>query len=190
MNSDRVVHRTHRHEPPVKGVVQLVGETEDLMAVCKPASMPMHPWYGTSTSTSTTLYCVMYTTVHYTTLHTMYCSIDILHTNPLDLHSLLFCCMCRISGGYRYNSLSFILEHEPFSPNQPTLCGVHRLDRYMVRDSGVIIQYLTAVVLLLLCRVTSGLVIVAKNKKTAALISKEIRENSTQKVTFQSMLLY
>jgi succinate dehydrogenase hydrophobic anchor subunit len=60
----------------------------------------------------------------------------------------------------------------------------------MVRDSGVIIQYLTAVVLLLLCRVTSGLVIVAKNKKTAALISKEIRENSTQKVTFQSMLLY
>jgi hypothetical protein len=82
MNSDRVVHRTHRHEPPVKGVVQLVGETEDLMAVCKPASMPMHPWYGTSTCTSTCtspcapLYCVLYTTVHYTTL--MYCSIAIL----------------------------------------------------------------------------------------------------------------
>ena len=31
-------------------------------------------------------------------------------------------------------------------------------------------------------RVTSGLVIIAKNKKTAALVSKEIRENSTHKI--------
>jgi 23S rRNA-/tRNA-specific pseudouridylate synthase len=44
-NSDRIVHRTHRHEPPVKGCIDLVGETDDLLAVCKPASMPMHPWY-------------------------------------------------------------------------------------------------------------------------------------------------
>ena len=43
-NSDRIVHRTHRHEPPVKGKITLVGETEDLLAVSKPASMPMHPW--------------------------------------------------------------------------------------------------------------------------------------------------
>lgn len=44
-------------------------------------------------------------------------------------------------------------------PNQATLFSVHRLDR-----------------------VTSGLVIFAKSKTTAALISKEIRENLTEKI--------
>jgi 23S rRNA-/tRNA-specific pseudouridylate synthase len=39
-NSDELVHRTHRHEPPVFGAIALIGETEDLIAVCKPASMP------------------------------------------------------------------------------------------------------------------------------------------------------
>lgn len=35
-----------RHEPPVFGEVQLVGETEDYFAVCKPSSMPVHPCGG------------------------------------------------------------------------------------------------------------------------------------------------
>lgn len=39
-NSDLLLHKTHRHEPPVFGEITLVGETSDLIAVCKPASMP------------------------------------------------------------------------------------------------------------------------------------------------------
>ena len=42
-NGDHVRHLAHRHEPCVFGEVALVGETSDLFAVCKPASMPMHP---------------------------------------------------------------------------------------------------------------------------------------------------
>lgn len=42
-NSDSMVHRTHRHEPPIFGAIALVGETVDLLAICKPPSMPMHP---------------------------------------------------------------------------------------------------------------------------------------------------
>ena len=41
-NSDRLLHRTHRHEPPVFGEIELIGETEDILAVSKPPSMPMH----------------------------------------------------------------------------------------------------------------------------------------------------
>jgi hypothetical protein len=40
---DVMVHRTHRHEPPVHGSITLVADTSDLVAVSKPASMPMHP---------------------------------------------------------------------------------------------------------------------------------------------------
>jgi len=43
LNSDLVVHRTHRHEPPIFGAIALVGETADLLAISKPPSMPMHP---------------------------------------------------------------------------------------------------------------------------------------------------
>lgn len=39
-NSDELIHRTHRHEPPVFGTIQLVGITDELIAVNKPASMP------------------------------------------------------------------------------------------------------------------------------------------------------
>ena len=42
-NSDLMVHRTHRHEPPIFGAITLVGETADMLAICKPPSMPMHP---------------------------------------------------------------------------------------------------------------------------------------------------
>lgn len=42
-NSDDFAHLTHRHEPPVMGSVSLIGETDSLVAVCKPPSMPMHP---------------------------------------------------------------------------------------------------------------------------------------------------
>lgn len=42
-NSDKIVHKTHRHEPPISGNVTFVGETSELLAVCKPASLPMHP---------------------------------------------------------------------------------------------------------------------------------------------------
>lgn len=39
---DQLMHRAHRHEPPVFGRVHLVGETDTLMAVSKTPSMPMH----------------------------------------------------------------------------------------------------------------------------------------------------
>jgi len=42
-NNDKLSHRTHRHEPPIVGSISLVGDTETLMAVNKPASLPMHP---------------------------------------------------------------------------------------------------------------------------------------------------
>jgi 23S rRNA-/tRNA-specific pseudouridylate synthase len=42
-HSDRLLHRSHRHEPPITGEVKLLGETSDLLAVSKPASLPMHP---------------------------------------------------------------------------------------------------------------------------------------------------
>lgn len=41
-NSDRLLHRTHRHEPPVFGRIRLIAETDDLVAVSKPPSLPMH----------------------------------------------------------------------------------------------------------------------------------------------------
>ena len=42
-NSDALLHRTHRHEPPVYGELKFIGETDELLAVCKPTSIPMHP---------------------------------------------------------------------------------------------------------------------------------------------------
>lgn len=41
-NADKLLHKTHRKEPPVFGRVQLVGENDKLLAVNKPASLPMH----------------------------------------------------------------------------------------------------------------------------------------------------
>jgi tRNA pseudouridine synthase 9 len=38
-----MVHKTHRHEPPVHGAIELVAETGDLVAVNKPSSVTMHP---------------------------------------------------------------------------------------------------------------------------------------------------
>eukprot|EP01041_Mallomonas_annulata_P003530 gene3530-7023_t len=104
-NNDLLLHRTHRHEPPVVGSVTLVGETNDLLAVCKPPSIPMHP-----------------------------------------------------CGAYRYNSLMLILTKNPLVANQPQLHLVHRLDR-----------------------VTSGLVVLAKSKAVAGIVSKEIRNKITKK---------
>jgi len=45
-NSDKMTHRTHRHEPPVAGDITFVGESDDLIAVHKPATIPMHPCGG------------------------------------------------------------------------------------------------------------------------------------------------
>jgi 23S rRNA-/tRNA-specific pseudouridylate synthase len=42
-NSDAMLHRTHRHEPSIVGEVIFVGDTETLMAVSKPPSIPVHP---------------------------------------------------------------------------------------------------------------------------------------------------
>ena len=104
-NSDCMLHSKHRHEPPIKGKIEFVGEDENVVAVSKPPSMPMHP-----------------------------------------------------GGAYRHNTLTNILRHEPIIPDQPTLHLIHRLDK-----------------------VTSGLVILAKNKDVASALSKEIRENETKK---------
>lgn len=96
----------NRHEPPVFGQVEIVGETDEILAVNKPASMPMHA-----------------------------------------------------CGAYRFNSLLSILQYDLCKPYASGLHLVHRLDR-----------------------VTSGLVIVAKSKDTAAVISEEIRNKTTEKV--------
>ena len=104
-NGDAMLHRKHRHEPPVHGHIALVGENENIVAVSKPPSMPMHP-----------------------------------------------------CGAYRHNSLTMILKHEPIIPNQPELLLIHRLDR-----------------------VTSGLVILAKNKEIASKLASEIRGRETKK---------
>ena len=42
-NGDHMTHLTHRHEPPTKGEVKFIGQTDTLFAVSKPSSMPMHP---------------------------------------------------------------------------------------------------------------------------------------------------
>ena len=73
---DVMLHRTHRHEPPIVGAISLVGETADLIAINKPSSVPMHP-----------------------------------------------------CGSYHHNTVTHILAHEPFSPGQPNLLLIHRLDR-------------------------------------------------------------
>jgi 23S rRNA-/tRNA-specific pseudouridylate synthase len=54
-NSDELLHRTHRHEPPVFGQITLVDETDELVAVSKPASMPMHPCGGYKYNTLLTI---------------------------------------------------------------------------------------------------------------------------------------
>lgn len=41
-NGDQLLHRTHRHEPPIFGQLTLVADTPDIMAVNKPPSWPMH----------------------------------------------------------------------------------------------------------------------------------------------------
>jgi tRNA pseudouridine synthase 9 len=42
-NNDAFLHRTHRHEPAIAGDIVFVGETDRLMAVSKPPSIPVHP---------------------------------------------------------------------------------------------------------------------------------------------------
>jgi 23S rRNA-/tRNA-specific pseudouridylate synthase len=91
----------------VFGEIKFIGETQYLLAVNKPSSIPMHP-----------------------------------------------------CGSYRFNSLEYILRNEPIIPNQPFFHIVHRLDR-----------------------LTSGLIVLAKNKFTAAKVSEEIRSKNTEKVS-------
>ena len=43
LHLDKLIHKTHRHEPPVQGSLELIGETDEYVAVNKPASMTMHP---------------------------------------------------------------------------------------------------------------------------------------------------
>lgn len=40
-NGDPMLHRTHRHEPAVAGQIVLVGETDTLLAISKPPSIPV-----------------------------------------------------------------------------------------------------------------------------------------------------
>ncbi len=42
-DSDLLTHLTHRHEPPVIGNIEYVGENSQVLAVSKPSSMPIHP---------------------------------------------------------------------------------------------------------------------------------------------------
>lgn len=105
-NGDLFTHKVHRHEPTIHGDITFVGQTDELFAVNKPATMPMHP-----------------------------------------------------SGSYNFNSLMRILHHEPVVENQPEkLHLIHRLDR-----------------------VTSGIVIMAKNAEIATRLGEDIKVGKTQK---------
>lgn len=42
-NSDYLTRKTHRHEPSITGNVEIIAETATMVAVVKPASLPMHP---------------------------------------------------------------------------------------------------------------------------------------------------
>ena len=42
-NNDAMLHRTHRHEPSIVGKIDFVGDSDSLMAVSKPPSIPVHP---------------------------------------------------------------------------------------------------------------------------------------------------
>ncbi|XP_028409988.1 RNA pseudouridylate synthase domain-containing protein 2-like [Dendronephthya gigantea] len=43
-DNDVICHKVHRHEPPVTAVpIQVISETEDLVVVNKPSSIPIHP---------------------------------------------------------------------------------------------------------------------------------------------------
>lgn len=105
-NGDVFAHKVHRHEPTIYGDIAFVGQTDELFAVNKPATMPMHP-----------------------------------------------------SGSYKFNSLMSILCHEPVVENQPEkLHLIHRLDR-----------------------VTSGVVVMAKNAQIATKLCEDIKIGKTQK---------
>jgi tRNA pseudouridine synthase 9 len=41
-DNDYLTHITHRHEPPVVGHIEYIGDTSDLLAVSKPASLACH----------------------------------------------------------------------------------------------------------------------------------------------------
>lgn len=45
---NHINHRTHRHEPPVAGTsnIEIVADTDDLLVVNKPSTVPMHPCGG------------------------------------------------------------------------------------------------------------------------------------------------
>ena len=98
-----MTHAIHRHEPPVLDVpIEIVFESEDMLVVSKPPSLPVHP-----------------------------------------------------TGRYTYNCLSSILKFEFSKPN---LHPVNRIDR-----------------------LTSGLVLFAKNKSTAQAKMKEMVSRTISK---------
>ena len=112
-NSDYLTRKTHRHEPPIYGNVEYIGQNDTMFAVCKPASLPMHA-----------------------------------------------------CGAYNHNSLSMIIKHDfkdmlPLHTKHNTqLHQVHRLDR-----------------------VTSGVVVMAKDKKSANTLAEQIRSRQCRKVS-------
>mmetsp|Transcript_18368 Transcript_18368/g.26480 ORF Transcript_18368/g.26480 Transcript_18368/m.26480 type:complete len:243 (+) Transcript_18368:2-730(+) len=42
-SNDKLIHKTHRHEATAFGEVQIIGQTDTLIAVNKPPSIPMQP---------------------------------------------------------------------------------------------------------------------------------------------------
>jgi tRNA pseudouridine32 synthase len=45
---NHIAHSTHRHEPPVAGTadIEIVADTDSLLVVNKPSTVPMHPCGG------------------------------------------------------------------------------------------------------------------------------------------------
>ena len=119
-NGDRVSHVTHRHEPPIKGVIKLVGihfqrqETTEMTAAVDSFTQSGNVSKPSLTSQSSDIPEIDLVSVY--------------KPASLPMHPC---------GSYSFNSLQTILAREPLFPQQPRpLYQVHRLDRL---TSGLVV---------------------------------------------------
>lgn len=112
-NGDLIVHKTHRHEPPVSGEeIPIVHEDDDLVREREGGVLCMGVRELTHAS------CVRAAEV------------QLVVSKPPSITT-------HPSGAYRYNSLHLIVQH--MRPDLPALHIVHRLDRL---TSGVYAYHL------------------------------------------------
>jgi hypothetical protein len=124
-NSDYLTRRTHRHEPPVFGEIEILAENADMLAINKPASLPMHA-----------------------------------------------------CGAYHFNSLVMLLRSAEYA-NKFTLNGA-------AHEHGATSDHQGLHIVHRLDRVTSGVVVLAKDKNIARKLSDQIQSRDTKKVSVES----